>query len=75
MTARTFAGLVNEHDLTIGRVFPALSNIRAISLKIAVAVTVAQLAFNEGLANTKAPPDLEAAIAQAMYQPMYKEYV
>ncbi|MEM6283431.1 MAG: NAD-dependent malic enzyme [Chloroflexota bacterium] len=72
VAARTLAGLVGDDDLRLGRVFPALSNIRGISLKIAAAV--ARVAYNSGLATHPEPVDLEGAIAATMYKPRYRDF-
>ena len=67
--ARTLADLVTDAELAQGRVFPALTNIRQVSLKIAVAV--AEIAHDRGLARVPRPADLTADIWSRMYQPEY----
>ena len=71
--ARTLAGLVSEHDLASGLLFPPLNSIRDVSLKIAVAV--ARTAHERGFADTTAPRDLEALIREQVFEPEYREYV
>jgi malate dehydrogenase (oxaloacetate-decarboxylating)(NADP+) len=70
--ARTLAGTVNEDDLAMGRIYPSLSRIREVSK--AIAVEVARLAYERGLARAPRPDDLEAAVAAAMYEPVYPQY-
>jgi len=72
VAARTLAGMVEQEDLDRGRVFPALSKIREVSLKIAV--EVADLAYERGYATLARPADLEGHVRDAMYVPEYREY-
>ena len=67
--ARKLAELVSEEDLDRGSLYPSLNDIRPISEAIAVAV--AQYAYDKGLANTEKPEDLHAAIKASMYTPGY----
>ncbi|MDR1279905.1 MAG: NAD-dependent malic enzyme [Opitutaceae bacterium] len=71
--ARTLAAMVGEDDLAKGRVYPALTRIRAVSL--AIAVEVAKEAHKEGLATLPKPADLEADIRQSMFEPVYQDYL
>ena len=71
--ARTLAAQVGEEDLALGRVYPALSKIREVSVKIAAAV--AGEAHRAGLARRPPPADLEADIRARMFEPAYREYV
>ena len=71
--ARTLAGLVTEADLEQGRIYPALKQIREVSLTIAV--EVARVAQKHGLATEKLPEDMKGAIKAMMYQPDYVSYV
>jgi malate dehydrogenase (oxaloacetate-decarboxylating)(NADP+) len=71
--ARKLASLVNEEDLVLGRVYPALSTIREVSIKIAAAV--ADEAHREGLARRPRPADIEADIRARMFVPVYRDYV
>jgi malate dehydrogenase (oxaloacetate-decarboxylating)(NADP+) len=70
--ARTLAGLVSDDALASGLLFPALTSIREVSLKIASAV--ARVAFERGLAGTAEPPDLEAFIRDHVFEPEYRSY-
>jgi malate dehydrogenase (oxaloacetate-decarboxylating)(NADP+) len=69
VAARTLAGQVGQRDLDLGRLFPSLSRIRDVSAKIAVAV--ASLAWDEGLARDPRPADLEAHVRSLMFEPVY----
>ncbi|MEN8108439.1 MAG: NAD-dependent malic enzyme [Pseudomonadota bacterium] len=67
--ARALADRVEQDDLDRGAVYPPLSNIRSVSLAIAVAV--ADKAWKQGLARTERPDDLEGFISGLMYDPTY----
>jgi hypothetical protein len=56
-----------EDDRAQGRIFPALSSIRAVS----GAVAVTEAAFEQGLAARDRPADL----ASWIYEPQYADYV
>ena len=71
--ARKLASLVGEEDLVMGRIYPALSKIREVSLKIATAV--AEEVHREGLARLPRAKDIEADIRNSMFQPVYRNYV
>ena len=71
--ARSLAAMVSEEELAVGRVFPTLTNIRAVSLRIATAV--AQIAHDSGYARVPRPADIEADIKQRMFEPEYPSYV
>jgi len=72
-SARALARLVRPADLELGRVYPALTRIREVSLEIASAV--ASVAWDSGLTDRRRPADIRAFIASRMYQPMYPSYV
>jgi len=65
--ARTLAGLVTAQDLDRGSLYPPLSEIRRISL--AIAVSVAETAYAMKLSRTTRPRKLKNTIAKFMYQP------
>jgi malate dehydrogenase (oxaloacetate-decarboxylating)(NADP+) len=65
--ADTLAGLVTPADLEAGSVYPALSDIRRISL--AIAVRVAEAAYALKLARARRPRNLEKTIAAFVYEP------
>jgi malate dehydrogenase (oxaloacetate-decarboxylating)(NADP+) len=71
--ARTLASMVTEDDLAMGRIYPSLSRIREVSRVIAV--EVARLAFDRGLAQRERPEDIAAAVHEAMYVPEYHSLV
>ncbi len=61
--------VVSEDDLAAGAVYPPLTEIRSVSLNIAVAV--AETAYEQELAREPRPDDLETFIAAQMYDPTY----
>jgi len=67
--ARAVADGVSQEALDQGLVFPALDNIRDVSLDIAIAI--AEIAFSQGLAGIDRPLDLKDYIAKRMYSPDY----
>ena len=71
-SAAALAGEVSEEDLANGTLYPPLSDIRAVSLRIAV--ELANKAFEQGLGAIEKPADMEAFIAQMMYQPEYPDF-
>ncbi|MCB0032467.1 MAG: NAD-dependent malic enzyme [Anaerolineales bacterium] len=70
--ARTLADLVTEEDLAKGRIYPALTQIREVSLEIATAV--AEVAYQQELATVPRPYDLHEAIREQMFDPVYETY-
>jgi len=69
--AEGLADLVNPEDLAVGRLYPPLSALREISIKIAV--KVAREAYRKGTASTyPEPEDLETFIRQQLYDYSYK---
>ncbi|MDA9918394.1 NAD-dependent malic enzyme [Erythrobacter sp.] len=67
--AEALANQVDEEDLSRGTLYPPLSEIRDISLHIAVAV--AEKAFEAGLAQADKPEDLVSHVRAMMYEPTY----
>ena len=67
--ADALAHQVSQANLDAGTLYPPLSDIREVSLNIAVAV--AEKAYETGLAQLKRPTDLKAHIESLMYQPNY----
>lgn len=65
--SRALAEFVSEFDLEQGSLYPPLSMVREVSVKIGA--TVAQYAYDNGLANNERPEDLEAAVRAFMYDP------
>ncbi|UCC57010.1 MAG: NAD-dependent malic enzyme [Gammaproteobacteria bacterium] len=67
--ARVLAEVVDDYDLAAGSLYPPLTNIRKVALAIAVAV--AEKAWEQGLALEVHPGDVEPMIAAQMYDPNY----
>ncbi|WP_373112366.1 NAD-dependent malic enzyme [Sutterella wadsworthensis] len=67
VAAKVLATLVSDADLAQGSLYPALSNIRPVSVKIGAAV--AAYAYEHGLAQNERPADLEKAVDEFMYRP------
>jgi malate dehydrogenase (oxaloacetate-decarboxylating)(NADP+) len=59
--------LVEETDLQRGSLYPPLRDIRRISL--AIAVSVAEKAYELKLARARRPRSLKGAISRFMYEP------
>lgn len=70
--ARTLASLVKDEDLAQGRIYPPLTSIREVSLRIAV--SVAEVAYNKNLARSPRPTDLLADIRARMFEPLYRDF-
>jgi malate dehydrogenase (oxaloacetate-decarboxylating)(NADP+) len=72
IAAKALAEFVSEHDLKAGKVFPAVTSIREVSHRIAVAVV--EEAMSEGLAtkvSTLDAEDLDDFVKRKMYYPEY----
>lgn len=73
--AKTLADLVSEKALGEGLLFPPLSSIRDVSVKIATAV--ARIAITRGF--SKLPPEaaenIEKVVREHVYEPVYHSYV
>jgi malate dehydrogenase (oxaloacetate-decarboxylating)(NADP+) len=65
--ARTLAKMVKDKHLSQGSLYPPLSDIRKISL--AIAVSVAEKAHDMKLARNRRPKALKKSIAKFMYEP------
>jgi len=70
--ARTLAAQAGEEDFALGRVYPPLSKIREVSVRIATAV--AGEAHRAGLARRPRPADIEADVRARMFVPEYVDY-
>jgi malate dehydrogenase (oxaloacetate-decarboxylating)(NADP+) len=57
----------------MGALLPPLERIREVSLRIAVAV--ARMAIDAGLASRETPRELEPFLRDRMYRPDYRPYV
>jgi malate dehydrogenase (oxaloacetate-decarboxylating)(NADP+) len=67
IAAKTLAGLTTPADLETGCVYPPLSTIRNVSLKIAEAV--AEYAYEKGYASVPKPENLTKFLSEFMYNP------
>ncbi len=67
--AGTLSEMVSEADLAEGAIYPPLADIRNVSLAIAVAV--AEKAYQQDLATEPRPSDLHKWISNTMYDPTY----
>jgi malate dehydrogenase (oxaloacetate-decarboxylating)(NADP+) len=65
--AQTLADLVEEKDLERGSLYPPLTELRKVSL--AIAVSVSEKAYEMGLARSVRPKDLKKRIQDYMYDP------
>ena len=72
VAAKTLAGMVQEKDYELGRIYPDLGRIREVSGAIAAAV--AEVAYTRGLTAMKRPADLHTLVKSHMYDPAYPEY-
>jgi malate dehydrogenase (oxaloacetate-decarboxylating)(NADP+) len=73
VAAQTLAGLVLPEDLALGRIYPPLTKVREVSLRIAVAVATA--AYDTGLAIRPRPADIVEDVRSRMFAPVYRDYV
>ncbi|MEP1231386.1 MAG: NAD-dependent malic enzyme, partial [Litorimonas sp.] len=69
--AKALAQQVSQESLDAGTLYPPLSDIREVSLNIAIAV--AKTAYETGMAQSGEPEDIQAHIQEMMYEPNYKE--
>jgi malate dehydrogenase (oxaloacetate-decarboxylating)(NADP+) len=68
-SAKTLAQMTSSRDLAKGRLFPALTEIREISARIAAAV--ADVAYRRGLTAQRRPRHLLQHMRRMQYQPVY----
>lgn len=68
--AKTLALQVKEDDLAMGRIYPPLQDIRKVSSAIAVAV--AEVAYQQELATIARPDDLLKHVKSQMFNPVYE---
>jgi malate dehydrogenase (oxaloacetate-decarboxylating)(NADP+) len=71
--ARCLAAQVTPADLDQGSLYPPLSQSRTVAA--AIAATIAEVAFDAGLASRSRPEDLAELVAAHMYDPHYPVYV
>jgi len=69
VAARTLARLVTEENIVKGALYPELSEIRDISLEIAIAV--AEKIYALGIARADKPKDIRKTISDYMFDPSY----
>ena len=67
--ARALADQTSDIDLQQGRIFPPVTRMRDVALTVAVAV--AAVTYEQGLATASCPADLHAAVRRYMYSPSY----
>jgi malate dehydrogenase (oxaloacetate-decarboxylating)(NADP+) len=70
--ARTLADMASPELLESGQLFPGLSFIRNVSLRIAVAV--ATIAFEQSLTDTAVPKDIAEFVHDHVFEPLYQDY-
>lgn len=71
--AQALAQCVSEEDLSQGMVFPPVSQIRDVAVRVAAAV--ARSAMFHGIARRMPPADLETFLEKTMWKPVYKPVV
>ena len=69
VAAKTLSKLVSDENFADGSIYPDLTAIREVSLAIAVAV--AEVAYEKQIAQRPRPQDLAAYIEEIMYDPEY----
>jgi malate dehydrogenase (oxaloacetate-decarboxylating)(NADP+) len=70
--AKALSLQVTEEDLALGRVYPPLTKIRAVSANIAA--SVAEVAYDENLTDQPRPYNILAYVKSMMYQPDYVSF-
>jgi len=68
--AEAVAEQVTERDFADGLIYPAVRNIREVSVH--VAVRIAEVIFESGRAGVRRPKNIRAFIQKQMYQPVYR---
>jgi malate dehydrogenase (oxaloacetate-decarboxylating)(NADP+) len=72
--AETVAAEVTQEDIALGRVYPAISRIREVSMKIAA--NIAELCYERGLAQAPRPAGkMIDYIKSIVWEPGYDEYI
>ena len=67
--AESLAAQVTEQDLEVNLIYPPIANIREASIE--VAIRVAELIFDRGLARVDRPVDVAAFVRSKVYDPAY----
>jgi malate dehydrogenase (oxaloacetate-decarboxylating)(NADP+) len=74
VAANTLADMVTPEDLEIGRIYPSLTRIREVSVRIAT--EVAKEAIHSGLARVAlADDEVENQVRDSLFHPAYRPYV
>jgi malate dehydrogenase (oxaloacetate-decarboxylating)(NADP+) len=68
--AESLAAQVTEQDLAVNLIYPPMSNIHEASVE--VAIRVAELIFDRGLARVPRPADVAAFVRSKTYSPAYR---
>ena len=68
--AESLAAQVTEQDLAVNLIYPPMSNIHDASVE--VAIRVAELIFDRGLARVERPADIAAFVRSKVYSPAYR---
>jgi malate dehydrogenase (oxaloacetate-decarboxylating)(NADP+) len=69
--AESLAAQVTQQDLDVNLIYPPMANIREASVE--VAIRVAELIFDRGLARVPRPADVAAFVRGKVYDPAYGE--
>ncbi len=67
--AESLAAQVTQQDLDVNLIYPPMANIREASVE--VAIRVAELIFDRGLARVARPADVDAFVRGKVYDPAY----
>jgi malate dehydrogenase (oxaloacetate-decarboxylating)(NADP+) len=67
--AESLAAQVTQQDLDVNLIYPPMANIREASVE--VAIRVAELIFDRGLARVARPADVAAFVRGKVYDPAY----
>jgi malate dehydrogenase (oxaloacetate-decarboxylating)(NADP+) len=68
--AESLAAQVTEQDLAVNLIYPPMSNIHDASVE--VAIRVAELIFDRGLARVERPADIASFVRSKVYSPAYR---
>ena len=68
--AESLAAQVTEQDLAVNLIYPPMSNIHDASVE--VAIHVAELIFDRGLARVERPADIASFVRSKVYSPAYR---
>ncbi|MFM7261302.1 MAG: malic enzyme-like NAD(P)-binding protein, partial [bacterium] len=67
--AESLASRTTEAELSVGLIYPPIQRIHESAVE--VAIDVAELVFERGLANIERPKDIRAFIREKVYDPSY----